>query len=169
MNKQPQSQNALLERALVVLLALASIAPAVHAFQSRAESKAQESEALCRPAQTAADCAVTINNQGSAYFASAKYQDAGRMFTLAISLWSSEPAVSDDLAKAYRNLGAVYRIEEKYSDAAHCFLRALDVRESLQGQGDVSLLPILNDLGRLYLEMGESRQAQNTLRRAMAI
>ena len=64
---------------------------------------------------------------------------------------------------------AVYRIEEKYSDAAHSFLGALDVRESLRGQGDVSLLPILNDLGRLYLEVGDSRQAENMLMRAMAI
>src|SRR5580700_3186523 len=143
-----------MHRAYVVLLALASIASA-----SRA----------CQPSQSAQDCAVITNNLGSASFAAGKYQEAEQFFTRAIALWSTQPPPSDDLAKALHNLGAVYSAEEKYSDAARFLLRALDLRESLCGPAALTLLPILNDLGRAYLELGDYVQAENILQRALAI
>jgi tetratricopeptide (TPR) repeat protein len=147
-----------MERALVVLLALASTSPA-----------AEPSESLCRAEQSARDCAVITNNQGSRYFAEGKYREAELLFSRAISLWATETPPSDDLAKAFHNLGAVYRAEGRYADAARFYLRALDLRESLAGPADLSLLPILNELGLVYLEMADYIQAEKILQRAIAI
>lgn len=109
------------------------------------------------------------NNLGSAYFSSGKYGEAELLFTRAISLWATETAPPIDLAKAFHNLGAVYRAEGRYVDAARFYLRALDLRESLAGPGDVSLLPILNEQGVVYLEMANYAEAEKTMERAMAI
>ncbi len=91
------------------------------------------------------------------------------LFTRAISLWATGTVPSNDLAKAFHNLGAVYRAEGRYVDAARFYLRALDLRESLAGPRDVSLLPILNELGLVYLEMADYVEAEKTLQRAIAI
>jgi tetratricopeptide (TPR) repeat protein len=151
-------QRFIVERAWVVFLALASILPA-----------AEPPQTPCPAAQSARDCAVAANNLGSAYFAAGKYREAELLFTRAISLWATETAPSDDLAKAFHNLGSVYRAEGRYADAARFYLRALDLRESLVGPQDVSLLPILNELGLVYLEMADYVQAEKTLQRAIAI
>ena len=104
-----------------------------------------------------------MNNLGSSYFSAQKYREAELLFTRAISLWATETAPSDDLAKAYHNLGAVYRAEGRYADAARFYLRALDLRESLAGPDDIKLLPILNEMGVVYLEMADYIQAEKTL------
>jgi tetratricopeptide (TPR) repeat protein len=135
-----------MERAFVVFLALASIVPA-------------DSQTPCPPAQSTLDCAVMTNNLGSTYFAAGKYREAEAMFTRAIALWATQPAPSDDLAKAFHNLAAVYRAEGRYPDAARFYLRALDLRESLR---------ILNELGLVYLDMADYVQAEKTLQRALA-
>ena len=109
------------------------------------------------------------NNLGSAYFSAGKYREAELLFTRAISLWATESAPSDDLAKAFHNLGAVYRAEGRYADAARFYLRALGLRESLAGSRDITLLPILNELGLVYLEMADYVEAEKILQRAIAI
>ncbi|MGA2882255.1 MAG: tetratricopeptide repeat protein [Bryobacteraceae bacterium] len=149
-----------MERAFVVFLALASIAPA---------ADLSDSQNLCPAEQSARDCAISSNNLGSTYFATGKFREAERLFTRAISLWATETAPSDDLAKAFHNLGAVYRAEGRNADAERFDLRALYLRESLSGSRDVSLLPILNELGLAYLEMADYVQAKQTLQRAVAI
>ncbi len=91
------------------------------------------------------------------------------LFARAISLWGADPAPSDDFAKTLHNLGAVYRTEGRDADAVRFDLRALDLRESLSGPHDLSLLPILNELGSVYLEMADFAHAEETLQRAIAI
>src|SRR5580704_6357882 len=151
-------QRFIVERAWVVFLALASISPAAEPPQTR-----------CPAAQSARDCAVATNNLGSDYFAAGKYREAEALFTRAISLWATESAPTDDLAKAFHNLGAVYRAEGRYADAARFYLRAIGLRESLTGSHDITLLPILNELGLVYLEMADYVEAEKILQRAIAI
>jgi tetratricopeptide (TPR) repeat protein len=149
-----------MERAFVVFLALASISLA---------AEPPDSETLCRTAPSTRDCAVLTNNLGSEYYSTGKYRGAELLFTRAISLWATEAPLSDDLAKAFHNLGAVYRAEGRNADAARSCLRALDLREALHGPMDLSLLPILNELGLAYLEMADYVQAEKTLQRAISI
>ena len=149
-----------MERALVVFLALASFAPA---------ADLSDSQNPCQAEQSARDCAVATNNLGSTYFSAGKYREAEALFTRAISLWATDTAPSNDLAKAFHNLGAVYRAEGRNADAVRFYLRALAMRESLIGLRDVSLLPVLNGLGLVYLDMADYAAAENTLQRAMAI
>jgi tetratricopeptide (TPR) repeat protein len=145
---------------LLVFLALASFAPAADLSGSQNPCQAERSER---------DCAVATNNLGSTYFSAGKYREAEPLFTRAISLWATDAAPSNDLAKAFHNLGAVYRAEGRNVDAVRFYLRALTMRESITGPGDVSLLPVLNGLGLVYLDMADFVEADNTLQRAMAI
>ena len=78
-----------MERAYVVLLALASISPA---------AETSDPKSPCHAAQSMNDCAILMNNLGSVYFARGKYRDAELMFARAIGLWAAEPAPSLDLA-----------------------------------------------------------------------
>src|ERR1700730_12289224 len=149
-----------MERAFVVFLALASISLA---------AEPPDSETLCRTARSTRDSAVLTNNLGSEYFSAGKYRGAELLFTRAISLWATAGPLSDDLAKAFHNLGAVYRAERRNTDAARSCLQALDLREALHGPMDLSLLPILNELGMAYLEMADYVQAEKTLRSAISI
>jgi tetratricopeptide (TPR) repeat protein len=149
-----------MERALVVFLALASFAPA---------ADLPVSQNPCLAEQSARDCAVATNNLASTYFLAGKYREAEPLFTGAISLWATDAAPSNDLAKAFHNLGAVYRAEGRNADAVRFYLRALSMRESLTGLGDASLLPVLNGLGLVYLDMANYVEAENTLQRALAI
>jgi tetratricopeptide (TPR) repeat protein len=146
--------------AFVVFLALASFAPA---------ADLSDSQNPCQAEQSARDCAVATNNLASTYFLAGKYREAELLFTRAISLWATDAAGSDDLAKAFHNLGAVYRAEGRNADAARFYLRALALRESLTGPGDVSLLPVLDGLGLVYLDMANYVGAAKTLQRALAI
>src|ERR1700690_3173651 len=101
-----------MQPAFVVLLALASIAPAAESPGSQAqdgsrapaESPIPDSKTACQPAQSTRDCAVMTNNLGGTYFSAGKYREAELLFTRAISLWATESAASDDLAKAFHNL-----------------------------------------------------------------
>jgi tetratricopeptide (TPR) repeat protein len=158
-------ERVIVERAWVVCLALATISPAAEPL----DSKLPDSTTLCHAARSTGDCAILTNNLGSTYLSAGKLHEAELLFSRAISLWATETAPSDDLAKAFHNLGAVYRAEGRYTDAARFYLRALDLRESLAGPQDVSLLPILNGLSMVYLEMADYVQAEKTLQRAIAI
>jgi tetratricopeptide (TPR) repeat protein len=149
-----------MERALVVFLALASFAPA---------ADLPVSQDLCPAQQSARECAVATNNLASIYFLAGKYREAEPLFTRAISLWATDAAPSNDLANAFHNLGAVYRVEGRDADATRFYLRALALRESLTGPGDVGLLPVLDGLGLVYVDMANYVEAENILRRALAI
>jgi tetratricopeptide (TPR) repeat protein len=149
-----------MERAFVVFFALASFAPA---------ADLSDSQVLCPAQQSARDCAVATNNLASTYFLAGKYREAEPLFTRAISLWATDAAPSSDLAKAFHNLGAVYRAQGRNADAVRFYLRALSLRESLTGAGDVSLLPVLNGLGLVYLDMADYVEAEKALQRALAI
>jgi tetratricopeptide (TPR) repeat protein len=152
-----------MERAFVVFLALASISPAVQPVVSDGPL-----EGLCA-ARSARECAVMANNLGSKYFSAGKYRDAEALFTSAIALWAGNSDFSLDLAKAYHNLAAVYRAEGRYSDSASVFQSALDLRETLAGPSDLSLVPILNEYGLVELHLANLVQAEHLLRRALQI
>jgi tetratricopeptide (TPR) repeat protein len=154
-----------MERAFVVFLALASISPAAE----DPDLKERDSKTSCRTAQFTHDCAVMANNLGSASFSAGKYRDAELLFARAISLLVAETPPSDDLAKAYHNLATTYRAEARYSDAAGFYESALELREALIGPSGITLVPILNELGLVYLELADYVRAERTLRRAMSI
>ena len=98
-----------------------------------------------------------------------QYREAEVLFARAVKLWSGNPAFEEDLAKAYHNLASAYRAESRYHDAAGSFQRAIDLRESLYGSNDLTLLPVLNDFGSMYIDMADYGQAERILQRAMAI
>jgi tetratricopeptide (TPR) repeat protein len=149
------------ERA-VVLTAAALIAPA-------AEPNPSDPKTLCPAAQSLNDCALRNNNLGTSYFSQGKYRDAEPLFARAIALWAANSAPSDNLATAYRNLAAVYRAEDRYSDSARFYRSALDLREALAGPSDSTLVPILNELGLVDLDVADYVRAERTLERAISI
>jgi tetratricopeptide (TPR) repeat protein len=154
-----------MERTILVILALATIAPAAEPGSLDIADR----KTPCHQTQSAAECAVAVNNLGSVYFASGKYREAESLFTRALSLWTAQAAGADDVAKALHNLGAVYREEGRYADATRFLLQALEVRQLLVDPDAVALLPILNDLGLAYLDMADYSPAEETLKRALAI
>lgn len=154
-----------MKRIILVVLALATIAPAAEL----PSLDALDRKPPCRRSQSTSECAVAVNNLGSRYFAAGKYREAESLFTRALSLWTARAATSDDVAKALHNLGAVYREEGRYADATRFLLQALEARESLVDPDAVALLPILNDLGLAYLDMADYAQAEKILQRGNAI
>jgi tetratricopeptide (TPR) repeat protein len=146
------------ERAFVVFVLLASISPA-----------AEPPESPCQAAPSSRECAVMTNNLGSIDFSAGRYGEAELQFARAISIWTAETEPSEDLAKALHNLGAVYRAEARYSDAVSLYESALDLREVLAGPSDITLVPTLNELGLIYLELADSVRAERTLEHARTI
>jgi tetratricopeptide (TPR) repeat protein len=149
-----------MERAFVVLLALASLSPA---------AQVEAPGPPCTAAQSANACAIALNNLGSKRFSAGNHREAELLFARAIKLWSADPAFAGDLAKALHNLAAVYRAETRYRDAASLYQSTLDLREALAGPEDVSLLPILNEFGSMYIDTANYGRAEQILQRARSI
>ncbi len=125
-------------------------------------------EDACGNHPETSDCARILSNLGSLYYSQARYREAEPLFERAIALWSTHDQKAD-LAITLHDLAAVYRAEARYPEAIRTYERALDLRESLNGPKAVSLVPLLNGLGAVYMATGTPKRAERLFHRAEVI
>lgn len=124
-------------------------------------------DSICDGRQDAGGCARILSNLGSLYYSQARYSEAEPLFVRAIALWA--PVSQADLAVTLHDLAALYHAEARYRESIQLYDRALGIRESLYGSNAPILLPLLNGLTAVYLEMGNYSRSRQVIQRARSI
>ncbi len=82
----------------------------------------------------------------------------------AIYIRNKLPGHEEELGSALNTLSEVYRQEKAYEKAAAVIRRAIEKRKSLKANRSKKLAPLLLNLSTIYLESGQTDQAQESLR-----
>jgi len=116
----------------------------------------------------------TANGFGMVYFAQGKYNKSEKYLRKALAIASARgvvggvfPAVG--LAETLNNLASVYVSQRKYKIAEETYIRALTLEQSAVGPTHPALASMYFNLGCLYVVTDRLGNADDQLRRSLAI
>jgi CHAT domain-containing protein/Tfp pilus assembly protein PilF len=114
--------------------------------------------------------AATLTEQAQALAALARYPEAERLYTRALTILDNNSADSADLAAlALNGLGGVYKAQNKYAAAEQSFRRVLAIVEKKYRPNHVDVGVALNNLGTALTPQGRYDEAEELYRRALTI
>ena len=116
-----------------------------------------------------ANTAPDLNNLGEVYRQLGDYDEAARLFELAIRLDSKTGVQTAALATSLNNLALVYRSQERLDEAEPLYTSSLQILEHMLGPEHPDVARSLNNLSVLYLEQGNRAKALPLAERAARI
>ncbi|MDH6259332.1 CHAT domain-containing protein [Bradyrhizobium sp. BR13661] len=100
------------------------------------------------------------------------YREAAVYFERALTSLQAANAPPQEIASAMDNLGDVYGLQGRFDDGERLLKQGLELLDRSFGNRAEAALnydKMLNDLGNLYLDAGRLRDAEATMRRALAV
>jgi CHAT domain-containing protein len=112
--------------------------------------------------------AKNYNSIGSMFFASNKYKNAERFFTLAQNQFEKNSSTNTpSYAQTLANKGLLYETVGRYGEAEKHTLQSLEIRKSVLGESSNAYATSLNNLAMLYRDMGKYSDAEGLLTQAL--
>jgi tetratricopeptide (TPR) repeat protein len=112
--------------------------------------------------------AAILNNLGSLYHATARYQDAESVLRQAIDAPSADGQDTAYLPVALVNLAVVYCAEARYAEAGPLYERALKLRQDDPASAAREVPRVLAHMAGLAQDMGNLPRAEELSRKALA-
>jgi tetratricopeptide (TPR) repeat protein len=112
--------------------------------------------------------AAILNNLGSLYHATARYQDAESVLRQAIEASTADGQDPAYLPTALVNLAVVYCSEARYAEAGPLYERALKLRQADPASAAREVPRVLAHMAARAQDMGDLPQAEELIRKALA-
>lgn len=109
-----------------------------------------------------ADC---NNNKGVVYEQQQKYDEALSAYKKALKFYLKNNP--DNIAMEYSNMAIVYKLKKDYDSSIDCNLKAIDLAIKTGNKWFASA--IYNNIGNLYVELGDSKKAIDYCNKSLAI
>ena len=125
----------------------------------------QKSQAIAYEIMDSSLIADCYNNKGVVYEQQQNYEEALLAYKGALDYYLKNNP--DNIAMEYSNMAIVYKLKKDYASSVDCNLKAIDL--AIKSGNKWFASAIYNNIGNLYVELGDSKKAIDYCNKSLAI